>query len=582
MTLSQPESPAPGTPGPASGRRSCGPAALWQVVEERLSASALDGETQALVRDCLGEGPAHGSPFQVPSLYLQSVTVRGFRGIGPAAGLPLAPGPGLTLVIGREGAGKSSFAEGLEAALTGGHAGRRQHWHNRDGGGAPQVAVELLIEGDEAPSTLVRTWSGPEFHESRAELRRPGQEPQPFDLPGWEPALTTYRPFLPCAGLRDLPEGRPGRGCDAVSGALGLGELTAAGKKLLERAGEASDPARRCTGEPLSPPEELTRSDGPGTAPAEAGRRQRARAEAARRWLLDLHAELRTERLRPIAEHAQTIWSTLRQQSSVSLGPVQLDGSATRRRVVLDLPGDGPGSPTAAALSRSELHALAMALALPRALLPDNPFRFVVIDDPVRSRDPAKVDGLARVLSVLALDRQVVVFTHDSRLQQALTYLRFPATVLEVRRHTHSGVRVGEVHSPVTRALEDARAVALDRQVPAEVMNRVLPGLCRTVLEAAFGEAARRRLLRSGLEHAAAERELAQAKRLTPRASLALGRDRPLDRSEVLALLTRECGAWAARLFVTCDKRAHESVPVGDPKRFVDLTQRLAREVRER
>ena len=51
--------------------------------------------------------------------YLKSVTVEGFRGIGKPATLDLPPGPGLTLVIGRNGSGKSSFAEALELLLTG-------------------------------------------------------------------------------------------------------------------------------------------------------------------------------------------------------------------------------------------------------------------------------------------------------------------------------------------------------------------------------------------------------------------------------------------------------------------------------
>jgi len=51
--------------------------------------------------------------------YLRRLAVTGFRGIGPTAELPLEPGPGLTLVVGRNGSGKSSFAEGLEILLTG-------------------------------------------------------------------------------------------------------------------------------------------------------------------------------------------------------------------------------------------------------------------------------------------------------------------------------------------------------------------------------------------------------------------------------------------------------------------------------
>lgn len=59
--------------------------------------------------------------------------------------------------------------------------------------------------------------------------------------------------------------------------------------------------------------------------------------KAARKWLKDTHDELRGERMRPIANGAQATWAALRQQSNVSLGPVQLGGTGTQRRVVLDV-----------------------------------------------------------------------------------------------------------------------------------------------------------------------------------------------------------------------------------------------------
>src|SRR5688500_4917773 len=51
--------------------------------------------------------------------FLRAVGVEGFRGIGRAQTLELTPGPGLTLVVGRNGSGKSSLAEALEVVLTG-------------------------------------------------------------------------------------------------------------------------------------------------------------------------------------------------------------------------------------------------------------------------------------------------------------------------------------------------------------------------------------------------------------------------------------------------------------------------------
>lgn len=69
-----------------------------------------------------------------PGAYLRSVTVEGFRGIGPPATLELTPGPGLTLVVGRNGSGKSSFAEGLEVLLT----GDSRRWSHHLAGGMAQ------------------------------------------------------------------------------------------------------------------------------------------------------------------------------------------------------------------------------------------------------------------------------------------------------------------------------------------------------------------------------------------------------------------------------------------------------------
>lgn len=59
------------------------------------------------------------SDDEVPGAYLSSIEVAGFRGVGEPVSLDFTPGPGLHVVVGRNGSGKSSFAEGLEVLLTG-------------------------------------------------------------------------------------------------------------------------------------------------------------------------------------------------------------------------------------------------------------------------------------------------------------------------------------------------------------------------------------------------------------------------------------------------------------------------------
>ena len=50
----------------------------------------------------------------------------------------------------------------------------------------------------------------------------------------------------------------------------------------------------------------------------------------------------------------------------------------------------------------------------------------------MQSMDPAEVDGLAGVLANSAEARQVVVFTQDNRLPEAVPRLQVDASVLEV------------------------------------------------------------------------------------------------------------------------------------------------------
>jgi hypothetical protein len=172
--------------------------------------------------------------------------------------------------------------------------------------------------------------------------------------------------------------------------------------------------------------------------------------------------------------------------------------------VVLDVTVDGVGRRP----RRDEpgRHSLALSLFVPRATLPESPFRFIVIDDPVQSMDPAQVDGLARVLEGASADRQVLVFTHDDRLPEAVRRLDIAAEIIEVTRREGSIVELRRSLDPVGRYLEDVLAVAGTAGLPSSAAAHVVPGLCRLALEAACMEVVRRRRLTRGEAHAAVER----------------------------------------------------------------------------
>ena len=151
--------------------------------------------------------------------YVKTIRVRGFRGIGPQASLRLPPGPGLTLVTGRNGSGKSSFAEAVELALTGDNkrwAGRtavwREGWRNLHTGGACRIAVELVTDGQAGTTSVVRQWNAKAgLDEATASMHEDGGPHRPVDSLGWAEALELYRPFLSYAELGALVDGKPER-----------------------------------------------------------------------------------------------------------------------------------------------------------------------------------------------------------------------------------------------------------------------------------------------------------------------------------------------------------------------------------
>ncbi|MFF8015988.1 AAA family ATPase [Streptomyces sp. NPDC007929] len=210
----------------------------------RLEVSTLAKATKEMLREALGasgtDSNAPVGPHPDHRVFLESISVSGFRGIGRKARLPLSAKPGVTLVVGRNGSGKSSFAEGAEMTFIGRTARLdkqrgevwRRHWRNLHDGAEPKVEVRLAIAGDARPSTLTCTWPGDDVMAPEVEFKRPGHGRRPFHDVGWEQALNDYRPFLSYSDLDKVISGKPSELYDSVATILGLGELTAADERL--------------------------------------------------------------------------------------------------------------------------------------------------------------------------------------------------------------------------------------------------------------------------------------------------------------------------------------------------------------
>jgi hypothetical protein len=239
-------------------------------------------------------------------------------------------------------------------------------------------------------------------------------------------------------------------------------------------------------------------------------------------WLVGVGKQIRNQQLAPLADQATAIWTLLRQDSNVDLGAIRLAGTGPARKVDLSVAVDGEPGTALGVMSQGELHALALSLFLPRATMAASPFRFLVIDDPVQSMDPAKVYGLAQVLDRAAASRQVVVFTHDDRLPTAIRHLQLSARLVVVSRRERSqvSVDVDKLGDPAYRYLDDARAIARDDDVTPSLRATVASSLIRQAIEARCHDLVRVRRMRAGLPHADIEAALGEI--TTVRQALAL------------------------------------------------------------
>lgn len=284
-----------------------------------------------------------------------------------------------------------------------------------------------------------------------------------------------------------------------------------------------------------------------------------AMLKTAEAWMSSCMASLRRERLTPVVEAARENWRHLRHESNVTLGDVELRKEGMQRYAAFDVAVDGTAASAFGVMSQGELSALAISIFLPRAALPESPFGFMVIDDPVQSMDPAKVDGLARVLAAAAKDRQVVVFTHDERLPEALRRLSIDARMVNVKRRARSKVELVAGRPPSDRYIGEALALAKTDHVTAEVRMRVIPGFCRGAIEAACEAALRRRGVEAGLSHAGVDEQIEALTSLTTWLAAAFGLSESQGH-EINDRLRRIGGEDAVRAIRDIKRGSHEPV----------------------
>ena len=144
------------------------------------------------------------------------------------------------MVVGRNGSGKSSFAEALEVLLTGElrrweklSAVWRQGWRSMHEPENAEISAEFLVQ-DAGPAVVQRTWpAGADFTRSSVFAQFAGEKRAGLERLGWSRALADYRPFL-AHGELEAFFGSPSGLYELLASVLGLEDLTAAATRLAQ------------------------------------------------------------------------------------------------------------------------------------------------------------------------------------------------------------------------------------------------------------------------------------------------------------------------------------------------------------
>lgn len=244
-------------------------------------------------------------------------------------------------------------------------------------------------------------------------------------------------------------------------------------------------------------------------------RRQRAAGDLKRH----LNTRLRNARdvsANSLGEQARAHFERLCPDSPFELLNYTVAGGverAKRMAASIRLP-NGDGDTGTEILSTGQLNALCLSAFLPRTTRKENPFGFLVLDDPIHAFDGTRVDYLAQILSETSSTYQVIVFTHDERLPTVLDSSGTRFRRIDLTSADNGRVLVTSIRSVARGLLEDADEVAGRRDHVADSSLAVATlALCRQALD----EAITGRYLR--LQHAlgrGAVSDTADGDRLSP------------------------------------------------------------------
>jgi AAA domain len=210
-----------------------------ELLEELTQAGLPSAVEQVILEHLRDSQTTPTPPLADGRIFLKSIEVEGFRGIGAKHKLRVDPSPGLTLIVGPNGCGKSSFAEAVERAVTGttlrwaqATTDERANWRNiHHSVCGLRLAWQAEREADE--SSLKVSWNIDEdLNGGRAEIRRPDESSRPWSPTEWQAAVSSTPPLLSYAALSAVLGGKQSELFDVFNPILGLVSIESLGEKL--------------------------------------------------------------------------------------------------------------------------------------------------------------------------------------------------------------------------------------------------------------------------------------------------------------------------------------------------------------